>query len=46
MAQVAFIDLLYKYCVECAKLMFTLADVFQLDCLELYHQPLSTYRAM
>lgn len=32
MVQAAFIDFLYKYCVECAKLKFTLADVFQLDC--------------
>lgn len=44
MAQAAFIDLLYKYCVESAKLKFTLADVFQLDCLELFHQLFSTYR--
>lgn len=44
MVQIAVIYLLYKYCVECAKLKFTLADVFQHDCLELFHLPFSTYR--
>lgn len=46
MAQAAFIDLFYKYCVECAKLKFTLADVLQLDCLKLFHQPFCTYRVI
>jgi len=46
MAQAAFVDLLYKYCVECGKLKFTLADVFQLECLELFHWSFSTYRVM
>lgn len=46
MAQAEFIDLLYKYCVGCTKLKFILVDVFRLDCLELFHQPSSTYGLM
>lgn len=42
MAQATFVDLLYKYCVECTKFKFTLAAVLQLDCLELFHHPFST----